>query len=327
MHINLLHSDCSRAKDSKTDEAILPGTLGALFLPLLTPSDLHPTALESTDERFIQAAECLASITSRKTPASVWTAPFSPAVADFAYPYNAQDTSSPIAALLALIEHANGGEEEEYAKSKAQLAYALVDLGSVLPLIPTPAPLTTSSSPTSTTLTSATLQDVTTLRKAFDTLCAWTAPLRRDDLRMSALLTIGNAITSNSICVALLSTPAGDELARNAIQALQGTDQVQHAAMGFLRNLSVPLENKAKLGKRAMGIWDGLVQADVWGEGKDMLGSVQGGAVGLVKNLCRDTRASLCLSTIPRPLDLSSLNRHHFCSDQNCKCKTLSRTA
>lgn len=285
-------------KDSKTDGAILPGTLDALFLPLLTPSNLHPTALESTDERFIQAAECPSSITSRKTPASVWTAPFGPAVANFSHTYSAQDTSSPIAALLVLIEHADGGEDEEYAKAKADLAYALVDLGSVLPLIPAPVPLTTSASPSSTPPTSAPPQDATTLQHTFHTLCAWTAPSRRDDLRMSALLTIGNAITSNSICVALLSTPAGDELARHAVQALQGPDQVQHAAMGFLRNLSVPLENKAKLGKREVGIWDGLVQADVWGEGKDVLGSVQGGAVGLVKNLCRDTRASFCLRSL-----------------------------
>ncbi|KAK4689598.1 hypothetical protein P7C73_g498, partial [Tremellales sp. Uapishka_1] len=61
--------------------------------------------------------------------------------------------------------------------------------------------------------------------------------------------------------------------------------EVQHAFVGLLRNLSIPPENKAILGGHK--VVDGLVGMGVWKQERDMVGSVQGGAIGVIKNLCR----------------------------------------
>lgn len=305
------HCRVAEIADSKTDEALLPGTLDNLFLPILSPTNVHPTALDSGEDCFVLAAECLASVTSRKTAPELWITPFALRNSEYEHCYTAHahasahevdkhEIENPLSALLVVIEYADG-EGEEYAKAKANLTHALVDLGSILPLVPD---ITSSVTTAADEHGNATAPILTppathrqTLDKAFTTLCTWTDPSQRADLRMSALLTIGNAIVSNDISTALLDSARGQDLARNAIQALRppATAQVQHASMGFLRNLSVAPKNKLKLGREEMGLWKALGEADVWGEGKDMVGSVQGGAVGLVKNLCRDTRTSSSL--------------------------------
>ena len=240
-------------------------------------------------ERFCTAAECLAAIASRSTSPDIWTTRFEPPIdTQFAHPYRLYDTRTPLSALLTLIEYADGGEDAEFAKAKGSLTNALVDLGSILSIIPADP-----STPSAT-------QAPSSHGQAFPTLLSWTSSSRipaRDDLRMAAFLTIGNGITSDSTCRALSESHAGQELVRNAVDALGGTAQAQHAAMGFLRNLSVPVQNKARLGSEEVGLWGALMRAGVWDEGKDMLGSVQGGAVGLVKNLCRDT----CMSSFSTP--------------------------
>ncbi|KAL7420827.1 hypothetical protein Q5752_004780 [Cryptotrichosporon argae] len=58
----------------------------------------------------------------------------------------------------------------------------------------------------------------------------------------------------------------------------------QHALVGLLRNLAIPPPNKAVLGRA--GVIEALAAMEVWGERTDITGSVQGGAVGVVKNLC-----------------------------------------
>jgi len=65
---------------------------------------------------------------------------------------------------------------------------------------------------------------------------------------------------------------------------------VQHAVIGLLKNLSIPAVNKGRLGEA--GVIEKLVEMGVWTSKRDMTGSVQGGAVGVVKNLCRSNRTS-----------------------------------
>jgi len=61
---------------------------------------------------------------------------------------------------------------------------------------------------------------------------------------------------------------------------------VQHALIGLLRNLSIPEANKKPLGDA--DVIEKLVAMDPWAESRDVLGSVQGGAVGVIKNLVRE---------------------------------------
>ncbi len=61
---------------------------------------------------------------------------------------------------------------------------------------------------------------------------------------------------------------------------------VQHALVGLLRNLAIPEPNKRKLGNA--GCLPRLLAMGPWAAERDMLGSVQGGAVGIVKQLVRD---------------------------------------
>lgn len=59
---------------------------------------------------------------------------------------------------------------------------------------------------------------------------------------------------------------------------------VQHALLGLLRNLSIPAANKTILG--VMGVLQKVLDMGVWKSERDMVGTVQGGAVALVKSLC-----------------------------------------
>ncbi|WVQ66652.1 uncharacterized protein L199_004837 [Kwoniella botswanensis] len=60
----------------------------------------------------------------------------------------------------------------------------------------------------------------------------------------------------------------------------------QHAVIGLVRNLSVPIETKTILGEA--GVIGRLTEMKVWSQEKDLLGSVQGGAAVILKNLCRN---------------------------------------
>ncbi len=76
---------------------------------------------------------------------------------------------------------------------------------------------------------------------------------------------------------------------------------VQHAVIGLLRNLSIPQTNKEILGEA--GLLDHVVQMGVWKQEKDMVGSVQGGAIALVKSLCNSNGefpASFSVESSPR---------------------------
>lgn len=76
------------------------------------------------------------------------------------------------------------------------------------------------------------------------------------------------------------------------------TVQIQHALIGLLKNLSIPAANKTVLGE--LNLPDKFVQMECWTDKRDMVGSVQGGAIGVVKNLCRGNGESLfCSACLP----------------------------
>ncbi|KAK8853333.1 hypothetical protein IAR55_004037 [Kwoniella newhampshirensis] len=83
----------------------------------------------------------------------------------------------------------------------------------------------------------------------------------RDDLVNCAILSFGNSI-------------------QNAT--------TQHSLIGLLKNLSIPPENKLVLGRS--GVMETVVGIGVWSAERDALGSIQGGAIGLVKNLCKNNQ-------------------------------------
>ena len=51
--------------------------------------------------------------------------------------------------------------------------------------------------------------------------------------------------------------------------------------------MSIPTGNKTILGDA--GVIDKLIGIQPWSEDRDLVGSVQGGAIGVIKNLCRDS--------------------------------------
>jgi hypothetical protein len=113
----------------------------------------------------------------------------------------------------------------------------------------------------------------------------WLSSGARDDLLCCALLSFGNRVREDTSARALLQ---GEESLLPWIWQilLPGiTAQVLHSIIGLIRNLSIPEANKVVLGDT--DILDKLVELGVWTEERDLLGSVQGGAVGSVKNLCR----------------------------------------
>lgn len=76
--------------------------------------------------------------------------------------------------------------------------------------------------------------------------------------------------------------------------------KIQHALVGLLKNLSVPDSNKDLMADE--GVMEGVsVGMGTLEDKRDVVGSVQGGAVGVVKNLCKGSRESF------QSLDLSLL--------------------
>nr|KIR88185.1 hypothetical protein I308_01245 [Cryptococcus tetragattii IND107] len=108
----------------------------------------------------------------------------------------------------------------------------------------------------------------------------------RRDLMECALLVYGNSITGDTVAIEYL---VGETTLLPRIKYLLKPDvaaTTQHAVVGLLRNLSIPDQNKSVLYEG--GVVDDLMQMGVWSENRDMLGSVQGGVVGIFKNLCRN---------------------------------------
>lgn len=79
------------------------------------------------------------------------------------------------------------------------------------------------------------------------------------------------------------------EMVSQSISALTTTPQpilVQHAVLGLLRNLSVPMANKAIIQSR--GFLANIMTMAPWQEKFDVAKSIQASGVAIVKNLCRD---------------------------------------
>ena len=130
----------------------------------------------------------------------------------------------------------------------------------------------------------------------------WLKQTERSDMTMCALLCFGNGSMSDLAAVELVPRIMDDLV---PILKPSTPVNVQHALLGLLRNLSIPAANKELLGEDVL---DGLVGMDPWNTDKDLVGSVQGGAVALVKNLCRDNGEG-SLSCIA---DLSAANSRRF---------------
>ena len=68
--------------------------------------------------------------------------------------------------------------------------------------------------------------------------------------------------------------------------------KLQHALVGLLKNLAIPKANKTILGEA--GVIAGLRDMNAWSSERDLLGSVQGGAIGVVKHLCNGNSEFAC---------------------------------
>ncbi|RSH91390.1 hypothetical protein EHS25_009689 [Saitozyma podzolica] len=117
----------------------------------------------------------------------------------------------------------------------------------------------------------------------WETMRRWLSLSDRDDLQTTALLCFGNRAMGDGQAEALLPT-----LMDTILGLLEPTTPMlkQHAVVGLLKNLSIPTTNKAALGQA--GVIAKLASMSVWSPERDLVGSVQGGSVGVVKNLCRD---------------------------------------
>ncbi|OCF43662.1 hypothetical protein I317_02412 [Kwoniella heveanensis CBS 569] len=104
----------------------------------------------------------------------------------------------------------------------------------------------------------------------------------RVDLLNCALLSFGNSIRDDASATILLPTILPDILPL-LVPSAPGT--TQHSLIGLLKNLSIPTPNKVLLGDA--GVIERLYNMRVFGEERDLLGSVQGGAAGILKNLCK----------------------------------------
>lgn len=70
-----------------------------------------------------------------------------------------------------------------------------------------------------------------------------------------------------------------------------------HLAVGLLKNLAIPDKNKSLLGDA--GIIERIVlEMDCFATRLDRVASVQGGAIGILKHLCKGSGARVCLSRL-----------------------------
>ncbi|ODN99199.1 hypothetical protein I350_07358 [Cryptococcus amylolentus CBS 6273] len=113
---------------------------------------------------------------------------------------------------------------------------------------------------------------------------------KRKELVECALLGMGNSVKDDASAHRILS---GDIVPFDCIMKMLRPETpatTQHALVGLLRNLSISVEGQKLLSTLDVG--DKLVDMGVWDEKRDMLGSVQGGAIGIFKNLCKGQPAT-----------------------------------
>lgn len=98
---------------------------------------------------------------------------------------------------------------------------------------------------------------------------------------------IGRMLTVDKRNESLASGP--DSLLPTVLPLLTPTTpvQTQHALIGLLRNLAIPPRNWKPLGDA--GIIPRLLSMKPWQDTRDIVGSIQGGAIAIVKQLVRDS--------------------------------------
>ncbi|WRT70073.1 uncharacterized protein IL334_007067 [Kwoniella shivajii] len=127
----------------------------------------------------------------------------------------------------------------------------------------------------------------------------WLERKDRPDLLNCALLSFGNSIIDGKFSFGKILAYSSDSSAKsllngetsllpNILPLLDPSTQAttQHSVIGLIKNLSIPTENKAVLGEA--GVIERLAGMNIWSQERDLLGSVQGGAAGILKNLCRN---------------------------------------
>ncbi|GHJ85612.1 hypothetical protein NliqN6_2014 [Naganishia liquefaciens] len=124
------------------------------------------------------------------------------------------------------------------------------------------------------------------------TLVRWIGHDRRDDLVTCGLLCMGNYITDDARAREITSQP---HLVAHLTRLLDSTDpstppQRTHALLGALRNLALaPSSTGASNVNRQLAphVVEAVKRAGLIMPGMDLVASVQGGAVGLMRLLCR----------------------------------------
>ncbi|WVO15077.1 hypothetical protein L204_102721 [Cryptococcus depauperatus] len=107
----------------------------------------------------------------------------------------------------------------------------------------------------------------------------------RKDLLECALLSFGNSVIDDRSAERLLLEDAFLSRLKRLFK-LDTPDSTQHALVGVLKNLSIPERNKKILFQS--GILDEMIAIGIWSHKKDLLQSVQGGAVVIFKHLCKN---------------------------------------
>nr|ODO04172.1 hypothetical protein L204_00527 [Cryptococcus depauperatus CBS 7855] len=107
----------------------------------------------------------------------------------------------------------------------------------------------------------------------------------RKDLLECALLSFGNSVIDGKSAERLLLEDAFLSRLKRLFK-LDTPDSTQHALVGVLKNLSIPERNKKILFQS--GILDEMIAIGIWSHKKDLLQSVQGGAVVIFKHLCKN---------------------------------------
>ncbi|WOO81873.1 uncharacterized protein LOC62_04G005388 [Vanrija pseudolonga] len=128
----------------------------------------------------------------------------------------------------------------------------------------------------------------------------WLSKNDREDLVSVALLAYGNRARSDAASEALLK----EEFILPSLVALLVPStpvRTQHSLVGLLRNLSIPAKNKKILGDA--GVIEGVLNLNPWVEQRDIVGSVQGGAIGVIKNLVREAPNAVRFFAAPNGLD------------------------
>ncbi|WVF67253.1 hypothetical protein IAT40_002001 [Kwoniella sp. CBS 6097] len=132
----------------------------------------------------------------------------------------------------------------------------------------------------------------------------------RADLLNCALLSFGNSIHDDESATNLLPTILPTLL---PLMKPSTPGTTQHSLIGLLKNLSIPAPNKIRLGDA--GVVGKLYEMRVFDEERDLLGSVQGGAAGILKNLCKgnviNTQRLLSVSVSPNKTDRDDSQDHH----------------